>query len=68
VADLAHNRGHRILTVTRKGGRRVALVLPPASTAALDAYLATRAATPAMATTADRAAVNAPPLGIERAT
>jgi integrase/recombinase XerD len=31
--------------VTRKGGHRVALVLPPATTAALDAYLATRTAT-----------------------
>jgi hypothetical protein len=44
VADLGHDRGHRILTVTRKGGHRVALVLPPATTAALDAYLTTRAA------------------------
>jgi site-specific recombinase XerD len=38
VADLGHDRGHRILTVTRKGGHRIALVLPPATTAALDAY------------------------------
>jgi integrase len=52
VADLGHNRGHRILTVTRKGGHRVALVLPPATTAALDAYLATRVAAPAVATAA----------------
>jgi site-specific recombinase XerD len=59
VADLGHDRGHRILTVTRKGGHRIALVLPPATTVALDAYLATRVATPSMAsvaTAADRVA------------
>jgi len=39
VSDLGHDRGHRILTVTRKGGRRAAVALPPATTAALDAYL-----------------------------
>jgi hypothetical protein len=42
VTDLGHDRGHQILTVTRKGGPRVALVLPPATTAAQDAYLTTR--------------------------
>jgi integrase/recombinase XerD len=49
--------------VTRKGGDRVALVLPPATTAALDAYLATRVATPAMTTAvtaADRVAGRPP--------
>jgi integrase/recombinase XerD len=50
VADLGNDRGHRILTVTRKGGHRVALVLPPATGAALDTYLATRVATVATAT------------------
>jgi hypothetical protein len=59
VADLGHDRGHRILTVARKGGHRIALVLPPATTAALDAHLATRAATPAVATAADRVASRA---------
>jgi integrase/recombinase XerD len=43
VADLGHDRGHRILTVTRKGGRRATVVLPPATAAALDAYLTDRA-------------------------
>ena len=38
VADL----GHRVLTVTRKGGRRATVVLPPATSAALDAYIADR--------------------------
>lgn len=59
VADLGHDRGHRTLTVTRKGGHRVALVLPPATTAALDTYLASRVATAAIsdvATGTDRVA------------
>ncbi|TQM01718.1 tyrosine-type recombinase/integrase [Pseudonocardia kunmingensis] len=43
IADLGHDRGHRVLTVTRKGGRRAVVVLPPATAAALDAYLAGRA-------------------------
>jgi integrase/recombinase XerD len=43
VADLGHDRGHRVLTVTRKGGRRATVVLPPATAAALDAYLDDRA-------------------------
>lgn len=42
VADLGANRGHRTLTVVRKGGRRQALVLPPAAARRLDAYLAAR--------------------------
>jgi integrase/recombinase XerD len=42
VGDLGHARGHRVLTVTRKGGRRQTMALPPAAVAALDAYLATR--------------------------
>ena len=43
VDDLGHDRGHRILTVTRKGGRRATVVLPPATASALDAYLSHRA-------------------------
>jgi site-specific recombinase XerD len=42
VADLGHDRGHRVLTVVRKGGRRATAAIPPATGAALDAYLATR--------------------------
>ena len=42
VDDLGHDRGHRILTVTRKGGRRTSVVLPPATAAAVDAYLVDR--------------------------
>lgn len=43
VDDLGHDRGHRVLSVTRKGGRRAVVVLPPPTAAALDAYLADRA-------------------------
>ncbi len=44
TTDLGHDRGHRILTVTRKGGRRAAVAVPPATTAALDVYLDDRRA------------------------
>jgi site-specific recombinase XerD len=43
TTDLGYDRGHRVLTVTRKGGRRATVVLPPATAAAMDAYLADRA-------------------------
>ena len=43
LANLGYDRGHRVLTVTRKGGRRATVVLPPATAAALDAYLTDRA-------------------------
>ena len=42
VADLGHDRGHRVLAVVRKGGRRATVAIPPATGAALDAYLASR--------------------------
>lgn len=45
VDDLGHDRGHRVLSVTRKGGRRAAVVLPAPTAAALDLYLADRAGT-----------------------
>jgi integrase/recombinase XerD len=44
VADLGHDRGHRVLRLTRKGGRRAAAPLAPATAAAVDGYLAHRAA------------------------
>jgi integrase/recombinase XerD len=43
VADLGADAGHRVLRVTRKGGRRAKIPLTPATVAALDAYLAGRA-------------------------
>jgi site-specific recombinase XerD len=43
VAHLSHQRGHRVLTVLRKGGEEQDLVLAPPAAASVDAYLATRA-------------------------
>ena len=42
VGDLGTDRGHRVLWVTRKGGKRQALVLPPPAAERLDAYMASR--------------------------
>jgi len=42
IEDLGTDRGHRVLRVTRKGGRRQALGLPAPAAERLDAYLATR--------------------------
>ena len=42
VEDLGTDRGHRVLWVTRKGGERQPLGLPPPVTERLDAYLASR--------------------------
>jgi integrase/recombinase XerD len=45
LADLGMDRGHRILWVTRKGGGRQPVVLPPPALSRLDAYLASRSDT-----------------------
>ncbi len=45
LGDLGHDRGHRVLLLTRKGGRRAAAALAPATTIALDRYLEHRATT-----------------------
>jgi len=42
VEDLGTDRGHRVLRVTRKGGKRYALALPPPAISRIDAYLSTR--------------------------
>jgi site-specific recombinase XerD len=42
IEDLGTDRGHRVLRVTRKGGRQQALALPPPAAERLDAYLAGR--------------------------
>jgi site-specific recombinase XerD len=42
IEDLGTDRGHRVLRVTRKGGKRQALGLPAPAADRLDAYLATR--------------------------
>lgn len=39
--DRGRDNGHRVLTVTRKGGKRAKVALAPAAVAALDAYLGT---------------------------
>jgi site-specific recombinase XerD len=44
VADLGEDSGHRVLRVVRKGGRKAKIPLTPATVAALEAYLADRAA------------------------
>ena len=44
VADLGEDCGHRVLRVVRKGARKAKIPLTPATVAALDAYLADRAA------------------------
>ena len=43
INDLGNDRGHRVLTVVRKGGKKYKAALAPATVATLDAYLATRA-------------------------
>ncbi|WP_211352402.1 tyrosine-type recombinase/integrase [Nocardioides albertanoniae] len=50
VGDLSHARGHRILTITRKGGARRDVVLNPATSQALDAYLDARVEGPVFIT------------------
>jgi integrase/recombinase XerD len=50
VADLATVRGHRVLTVTRKGGARRQVVLNAAVLAALAAYLGDRSEGPLFST------------------
>jgi integrase/recombinase XerD len=40
--DIGMNRGHRVLWVTRKGGKRQPLVMPAPVVTRLDAYLASR--------------------------
>jgi integrase len=42
ITDLRWDRGHRTLLVTRKDGKKQPIVLPPTTTARVDAYLAGR--------------------------
>lgn len=55
VADLGYERGHRVLTVTRKGGRSQRMVVPPRAAAILDDYLAGRGEGPLVVTATGRA-------------
>jgi integrase/recombinase XerD len=43
IADIGTDRGHRVLWVTRKGGKRQPLGLPGPAVARIEAYLADRA-------------------------
>lgn len=52
VADLGHTGGHRVLTVTRKGGKRQHLPLAPWVGVTLDRYLKGRGEGPLFATRA----------------
>ena len=54
VSDLGTTRGHRTLTVARKGGRRVTMPLAPATVTALDPYLAGRTTGPLFQTRTGR--------------
>jgi integrase/recombinase XerD len=55
VEDLGYERGHRVLTVTRKNGHRQKMVLAPRTAATLDTYLAGRSAGALVATATGRA-------------
>jgi site-specific recombinase XerD len=50
IQDLGAERGHRYTTITRKGGRKQKLPLPPTAAHAVDAVTAGRTAGPVIAT------------------
>jgi site-specific recombinase XerD len=54
VADLGHERGHRTLRITRKGGKKAVVPLAPPTVSALDTYLAGRQNGPLFATRTGR--------------
>lgn len=54
VSDLGTERGHRVLRVTRKGGRRATVPLAPVVADAVDTYLGGRADGPLFATASGR--------------
>lgn len=60
LSDLQHDNCHRVLVVTRKGGKRAKLALPPQTVAALAAHLGTSAAEGTEIATADAASADAP--------
>lgn len=60
LADLQHDAGHRVLVVTRKGGKRQKIALVPRALDALAAYLGASAAHGAEIATADAASADAP--------
>lgn len=54
TTDLTRERGHRVLTITRKGGNRQKMVLPPPAADALDTYLNGRTDGPLIRTATGR--------------
>jgi site-specific recombinase XerD len=54
VEHLNEERGHKVLHIVRKGGRRQTIVLPPSAWAALETYLDGRASGPLIVTSTDR--------------
>jgi integrase/recombinase XerD len=54
VEDLGTERGHRVLHITRKGGRRATVALAPVTASALDDYLAGRTTGPLFTTATAR--------------
>ncbi len=42
ITDYRHDRGHRVLRIRRKGGKRASIALPPATVRALDDLIGTR--------------------------
>lgn len=60
LRDLQHDTEHRVLVVTRKGGKRAKIVLPPAVVAALSAYLGASSAEGIELANADAASEDAP--------
>lgn len=60
LSDLSNERSHRVLFITRKGGKRATVPLAPRTAETLDAYLAGRTTGPLFATSTgarlDRAA------------
>jgi site-specific recombinase XerD len=54
IEDLGEERGHKVLTIIRKGGRRQTLVIPPSAWAALMDYLDERTEGPLIVTSTSR--------------
>jgi site-specific recombinase XerD len=50
ATDLDVERGHRVLRITRKGGKKSTIPLAPRTSEALDAYLSTRTTGPLFST------------------
>jgi integrase/recombinase XerD len=55
ISDLGHERGHRVLTVTRKNGKQQTMVLAPRTVETLTRYLSDRSDGPLVVTATGRA-------------